>query len=185
VLVRAGDFSHNESMESQLASARVLLLAAAVPVAVFLCLRAAGLDIGPALGGGSSTPSSDVQVVAEFNAPVTSGDDLFDRRGGSRASVRLGPAIGDAPTTRKLGGRAGGSGSGGGGEGGKNNDNGGGGGTNPTPPPPPALLEPVRDALKPVTDATGTGPAVDEVTGTVEGTLDDVTPALPETPSLP
>jgi hypothetical protein len=172
-------------MESQLASARVLLLAAAVPVAVFLCLRAAGLEVGPALGGGSSTPSSDVQVVAEFTAPATSVDDLFDRRGGRRATVTLGPVIGDPPTTRKPGGKAGGSGSGGGGGGGKNNDDGGGGGTNPTPPPPPGVLQPVRDALKPVTDATGTGPAVDEVTGTVEGTLDEVTAALPETPSLP
>jgi hypothetical protein len=169
-------------MESQLASARVLLLAAAVPVAVFLCLRAAGLDVGPALGGGSSTPFSDVEVVAEFTAPVTSADDLFDRRGGTRASVTLGPVIGDPPTTRKPGGKAGGSGSGGG-EGGKNNN--GGGGTPPTPPPPPGVLQPVGDALKPLTDATGTGHVVDEVTGTVEGTLDDVTGALPQTPALP
>lgn len=82
------------------------------------------------------------------------------------------------------GGKAGSSGGGGGNNGG----NGGNDGTDPAPPPPPGLLQPVKDALKPVTDATGTGPVVDDVTGTVEGTLDDVTgslPPLPEMPSLP
>jgi hypothetical protein len=47
------------------------------------------------------------------------------------------------------------------------------------------LLQPAQDALKPVTDATGTGPVVDEVADTVEGTLDEVTGSLPEVPTLP
>jgi hypothetical protein len=167
-------------MESQLASARVLLMAAAVPVAVFLCLRAAGVEVGLALGGGSSTPSSDIQVVADFTAPTTSADDLFDRRAGMRASGTLGPVTVEPGTTTKPGGKAAGSNSGGG-----NNHNGG-GGTDPTPPPPPAgPLQPARDALKPVSDATGTGPVVNEVTATVEGTLDDVTGSLLELPALP
>src|SRR5918999_4261245 len=102
-------------MESQLASARVLLMAAAVPIAVFLCLRAGGVEVGLALGGDSATaPSADVQVVADFTAPATSADDLFDRRAGTRASVTLGPTTGDPQTTRNPGGKAAGSGSGGG-----------------------------------------------------------------------
>jgi hypothetical protein len=176
-------------MESQLASARVLLMVAVVPIAVFLCLRAAGVDVGLALGGGPSMPFSDTQVVAEFTAPTTSADDLFDRRAGTRASVAFGGFAVDQDTTRSGGGKGSASGQGGGsGGGGGNNNGGGGGGNNPTPPPPPGLLQPVKDALKPVTDATGTGPVVDDVTGTVEGTLDDVTGSLlplPETPSLP
>jgi hypothetical protein len=162
-------------------------MAAVVPIAVFLCLRAAGVDVGLALGGGPSMPSSDTQVVAQFTAPATSADDLFDRRAGTRASVAFGGFAVDPDATKSgggkgsPGGKAGTSGGGGG-------NNGGNGGTDPTPPPPPGLLQPVKDALKPVTDATGTGPVVDDVTGTVEGTLDDVTgslPPLPETPSLP
>jgi hypothetical protein len=160
-------------MESQLASARVLLLAAAVPVAVFLCLRAAEVELGLALGGGSSAPASDIQVIADLATPTTSADDLFDRRARLRASVTLGP-VAVEPSATKQGGKGAGSGGGG------NN-----GGTDPAPPPPPALLQPVTDALKPVTDATGTGPVVDEVTGTVEGTLEDVTGSLPELPALP
>jgi hypothetical protein len=148
-------------------------MAAVVPMAVFLCLRAAGGEVGLALGGGSSAPSSDVQVVADFTAPATSADDLFDRRAGTRASVAFGGFALDEGSTK-----AGGSGGGGGGSN-------GGGGTDPTPPPPPGLLQPVKDALKPVTDATGTEPVVDEVTSTVEGTLDDVTGSLPELPPLP
>jgi hypothetical protein len=77
-------------MESQLASARVLLMVAVVPIVVFLCLRAAGVDVGPALGGGPSMPSSDTQVVADFTASTTSADGLFDRRAGTRASVAFG-----------------------------------------------------------------------------------------------
>jgi hypothetical protein len=171
-------------MESQLASARVLLMAAVVPIAVFLCLRAAGVEAGLALRGGSSMPSSDVQVVADFTAPTTSADDLFDRRAGTRASVAFGGFAVDPDTTKSGGGKGSASGQGGGSGGGGGNNNAG-GGTNPTPPPPPGLLQPVKDALKPVTDATGTGPVVDDVTGTVEGTLDDVTGSLPELPPLP
>jgi hypothetical protein len=167
-------------MESQLASARVLLMAAAVPVAVFLCLRAAGVEVGLALGGGESTPSSDIQVVADFTAPTTSTDDLFDRRAGTRASLTLGRVTIEPGTTTKPGNKAGGSGGGG-----RGNNNGG-GGTDPTPRPRPAgPLQPARDALKPVTDATGTGPVVNEVTAPAEGTLDDVTGSLPELPALP
>jgi hypothetical protein len=163
-------------------------MAAVVPIAVFLCLRAAGVEAGLALRGGSSTPSSDVQVVADFTAPTTSADDLFDRRAGSRASVAFGGFAVDPDTTKSGGGKGSASGQGGGSGGGGGNNNNGGGRTNPTPPPPPGLLQPVKDALKPVTDATGTGPVVDDVTATVEGTLDDVTGSLaplPETPSLP
>jgi hypothetical protein len=163
-------------------------MAAVVPIAVFLCLRAAGGEVGLALWGGSSAPSSDVQVVADFTAPATSADDLFDRRAGTRASVAFGGFALDEGSTKAGGGKGSASGQGGGSGGGGGNNNNGGGGTNPTPPPPPGLLQPVKDALTPVTDATGTGPVVDDVTGTVEGTLDDVTgslPQLPETPSLP
>jgi hypothetical protein len=169
-------------MESQLASARVLFIAAAAPVAVFLCLRTAGVEVGLALGGGASTPSSDVQVIADFTAPTTSADDRFDRRAGTRASVTLGRPTREPGTTTKPGGKGAGSGGGGG-----NNNNGG--GTDPTPPPPPPPTDPlqqVKDAIKPVTDVTD--PVVKGVTGTVSGTLDDVTgslPPLPETPSLP
>jgi hypothetical protein len=155
-------------------------MAAAVPVAVFLCMRAAGVEVGLALGGGSATSSSDIQVVADFTAPTTSADDLFDRRAGTRTSVTLGRVSGEPGATTKPGAKGEGSGGGGG----NNNDDGG--GTDPTPPPPPAgPLQPVRDALKPVTDATGTGPLVDDVTGTVEGSLEDTTGALSETLSLP
>jgi hypothetical protein len=165
-------------MESQLASARVLLMAAAVPVAVFLCLRAGGVEVGLALGGGASTPSSDIQVVADFTAPTTSADDLFDRRAGTRASITLGRVTIEPGTRTKSGGKGAGSGGGG-----ANNN---GSGTDPTPPPPPAgPLQPARDALKPVTDGTGTGPVVNEVTATAEGTLGDVTASLPELPALP
>jgi hypothetical protein len=156
-------------------------MAAVAPIAVFLCLRAAGVEVGLALGGGSSTPSSDVQVIADFTAPTSSADDLFDRRAGTRASVAFGGFALDPRAPES-----------GGGKGLAGGDNGGNGGTNPTRPPPPGLLQPVKDALKPVTDATGTGPVVDDVTGTVEGTLDDVTGSLPplpdpglEVPSLP
>jgi hypothetical protein len=159
-------------------------MAAVVPIAVFLCLRAAGADVGLALGGGPSMPSSDTQVVAEFTAPATSADDLFDRRAGTRASVAFGGFVVDEGTTQAGGGKgSGGKASGSGGGGGGNN--GGNGGTDPAPPPPPGLLQPVKDALKPVTDATGTGPVVDDVTGTVEGTLDDVAGSVPELPTLP
>jgi hypothetical protein len=164
-------------------------MAAAVPIAVFLCLRAAGDDVGLALGGGPSMPSSDTQVVASFSAPTTSADDTFDRRAGTRASVAFGGFARDQGSTKSGGGKGssgGKAGSSGGGGGGGNK--GGNGGTDPTPPPPPGLLQPLKDALKPITEATGTGPVVDDVTGTVEGTLDDVTgslPPLPEIPSLP
>jgi hypothetical protein len=160
-------------------------MAAVVPIAVFLCLRAAGVEAGLALRGGSSMPSSDVQVVADFTAPTTSADDVFDRRAGTRASVAFGGFALDEGSTKAGGGKgsSGGKASGSGGGGGGNN--GGDGGTNPTPPPPPGLVQLARDALKPVTDATGTGPVVDDVTGTVEGTLDDVTGSLPELPALP
>jgi hypothetical protein len=167
-------------MESQLASARVLLLAAAVPVAVFLCLRAAEVEVGLALGGGPSTLSSDIKVVADFTAPTTSADDLFDRRAGTRAPATVGRVTRQPGNTTKPGGKATGSNSG------EGNNHNGGGVTDPTPPPPPAgPLQPARDALKPVTDATGTGPVVNEVTATVEGTLGDVTASLPELPALP
>src|SRR5687768_3782624 len=100
-LVLPADSSHNETMESQLASARVLLMAAVVPIAVFLSLRAAGVEAGLALRGGSSMPSSDVQVVAEFTAPTTSADDLFDRRAGTHASVAFGGfAVDDEGSTK-------------------------------------------------------------------------------------
>jgi hypothetical protein len=107
-------------MESQLASARVLLMVAVVPIAVFLCLRTAGVDVGLALGGGPSMPSSDTQVVADFTAPATSADDLFDRRAGTRASVALGGFALDQGTKSgggkgSSGGKASGSGGGGGG----------------------------------------------------------------------
>jgi hypothetical protein len=162
-------------MESQLASARVLLMAAAVPMAVFLCLRAAGVEVGLALGGEfASAPSSDIQVVADFTGSATSADDLFDRRAGTRASVTRGGTTPKPETTNP-----GAKGAGSGGGGGQNNN---GGGTKPLPPPPPGLLQSARDALKPVTDATGTGPVVNDVTGTVEGTIEDLTGSLPELP---
>jgi hypothetical protein len=146
---------------------------------VFLCLRAAGVEVGLALGGGSSTPSSDVQVVADLTAPTTSADDLFDRRAGTRASVAFGGFALDEGSTKAGGGKGSSGGNDGGSGGGGNN---GGGGTDPTPPPHPGLLQPVKDALKPVTDATGTGPVVDDVKGTVEGTLDAVTGSLAPLP---
>lgn len=168
-------------MESQLASARVLLIAAAVPVAVFLCLRAAGVEVGLPFGGSANAPSSDIQVVADFTAPGTSADDRFDRRAGIRASITLGRATVE-PRTTKPGGKN--AGSGGGGGGGNNN----GGSTDPTPPPPPPgdPLQPVKDAIKPVTDVTD--PVVKEVTGTVDNATGSL-PPLPdsglETPPLP
>ena len=161
-------------------------MAAVVPIAVFLCLRAAGVEVGLALGGASArAPSSDIQVVADFTAPATSADDLFDRRAGTRASVAFGGFARDHGTTKAGGGEGSAGGQGGGSRGGGGGNNNGGGGTDPTAPPPPGLLQPVQDALKPVTDATGSAPVVNEVVDTAEGTRDDVTSSLTELPALP